>query len=135
VGNTFGEKKMYLLPRETFNDVSFSLKTVKEFYVSPFVDLQSSFDFSLQIPNKKLALKVDGYIGSERFLITTLTGKQKEMSNLNLFWYAIRFPFITLKVISLIHWQALILYLKKVPHFKKNENMHLQKEVYNLKSF
>jgi hypothetical protein len=44
--------------------------------------------------------------------------------------YFLSFPLITLRIIGLIHWQALKLWFKKIPYHKKNDDLPLQKEVY-----
>jgi DUF1365 family protein len=51
------------------------------------------------------------------------------LTDANLFLYFISFPLITLKIIGLIHWQAMRLWLKKIPYHKKEANQHLQKDV------
>jgi len=130
VSNTFREMKPYLLGPETLKDGRFRLRTTKYFYVSPFIDHDADFDFALSIPGEKLNIKIDDYKDDERFFISTLTGQQKQLTNLTLFWYALRFPLITLRVISLIHLQALLLWLKKIRFYKKDQNQDLQREVY-----
>lgn len=130
VGNTFGEMKPYLLTKENFSADSYHLNTTKYFYVSPFIDHDTNFDFNLVIPAERLNIRIDDYRQDERFFISTLTGKKKKLSNLNLLGYSIRFPFITLKIITLIHWNALLLWMKKIPFRRKSENQELQKDVY-----
>ncbi len=130
VGNTFREMKPYFLGKEQFSDNKFHLNTKKYFYVSPFIEHDTNFDFTLAVPGQKLNIRIDDYKNDERFFISTLTGEKKQLSNLNLFWYSIRFPFITLKIISLIHWNALLLWLKKIPYHKKADNTGLQRDVY-----
>ncbi len=130
VGNTFGEMKPYLLTKDNLNGTNFHLNTEKYFYVSPFMDHDASFDFNLQIPTEKLNNRIDTYKNDERVFISTLTGTKKTMNNGNLFWYSFRFPFITLRIITLIHWNALLLWRKKIPYHKKAENPDLQKGVY-----
>ncbi len=39
-------------------------------------------------------------------------------------------PFVTLKVIALIHWQAFKLWRKKIPFHRKAEQPELQRGVY-----
>ena len=129
VGNTFGEMKLFLLGKETFHENEFAYRTKKYFYVSPFIEHDVDFDFKLALPNDKLNLRIDDYKGEERFFISTVTGKKKALTSLQLFWYAIRFPFITLKVIGLIHWNAMILWMKKIPYHKKGDNDNLQRDV------
>ena len=131
VGNTFGEMKPYLMTKENLNENTFHLNTTKYFYVSPFMDHDANFDFNLAIPNEKLNNSIDTFKDLERVFISTLTGIKKPLNNLNLVWYSFRFPFITLKIISLIHWNALLLWRKKLPYHKKAENEHLQKDVFN----
>ncbi|MBX9852064.1 MAG: DUF1365 domain-containing protein [Cytophagaceae bacterium] len=131
VCNTFGEMKMYILGKETLNENEFNHHTTKYFYVSPFVEADTEFDFRLRVPEEKLKINIDDYKNGKKFLLSALTGQRRELNNFNLLVYGLRFPFITLKVIFLIHWQALILYFKKIPYYKKLHNIHLQKEVYN----
>ncbi|MCR8559200.1 DUF1365 domain-containing protein [Mucilaginibacter sp. BJC16-A38] len=131
VCNTFLEMKPYFLGAATKQDNSFKLNTEKYFYVSPFIDMDTNFDFDLQIPGEKLQLKIDDYDKEgKRFFISTLSGERKPLTDSNLLLYFFSFPLITLKVIVLIHWQALKLWLKKIHYHKKGDNMQLQKEVY-----
>ena len=130
IGNTFLEMKPFFLSKENFDGKKFHLNTTKYFYVSPFTEMDTNFDFNIEVPNEKINIKIDDYKGENKFFISTLTGDKKVMTNARLFWYAIRFPFITLQIISLIHWNAFKLWLKKIPYHKKNSHLDLQREVY-----
>jgi DUF1365 family protein len=130
VSNTFREMKPYFLGVDELQEGRFKLNTKKYFYVSPFIDHDTDFDFTLAIPGEKLNIKIDDYQNGKRFFISTLTGKRRALTNTNLFWYALRFPFITLRIIALIHWHALLLWIKKIPFHTKAANQHLQKDVY-----
>jgi DUF1365 family protein len=130
VGNTFGELKPYLLTQENLSGNTYHLNTTKHFYVSPFFDHDHNFDFTLTIPRQKLNIRIDTFNKEERVFVSTLTGTQKPLTNLNLFWYSIRFPLITIKIITLIHWNALLIWMKKIPYHKKSEHEHLQKDVF-----
>ncbi len=131
VCNTFLEMKPYFLGADTKQDDGFKLNTEKYFYVSPFIDMDTNFDFDLHIPGEKLQVKIDDYDKSgNKFFISTLSGTRKALTDSTLLYYFLSFPLITIKIIGLIHWQALKLFIKKIPFHKKNDNLHLQKEVY-----
>jgi DUF1365 family protein len=130
VSNTFREMKPFLLKRDGIAGDAFYLYTKKYFYVSPFIDHDTDLEFSLSLPGEKLNIRIDDYKDGNRFFISTLTGKRKPLTNRVLFWYSIRFPFITLRIMLLIHWNALLLWLKKLPYQLKSENQHLQQGVY-----
>jgi len=130
VSNTFREMKPYLLSAETWSGKAFQLNTTKYFYVSPFFDADMNFDFNLHIPAEKLNIRIDTLNKEERVFISTLTGQQKKLSNRMLFWYSLRFPLIPLRIIYLIHWQALLLWIKKLPFHKKAEAPHLQRNIF-----
>jgi uncharacterized protein len=130
ISNTFREMKIFLIRKENLSENKFQLNTKKYFYVSPFIDPDTDFDFNLTIPGEKLNIKIDDFKDGERFFISTLTGARKAFSSINLLKYSIRFPLITVKVITLIHWNALLLWLKKIPYHPKSANQNLQKDVY-----
>ncbi len=130
VGNTFGEIKPYLLDKSCLQEDVFHLNTIKHFYVSPYIDHDTNFDFNLKVPLEKLNIRIDDFKNGERFFISTLTGIKKPLNNRTLLLYSIRFPLLTLRIITLIHWNALLLWLKKLPFHKKSENPELQKDVY-----
>lgn len=131
VCNTFLEMKPYFLGNDCMQGDKFKLNTEKYFYVSPFIDMDTNFDFDLHIPGEKLQIKIDDYDkNGKRFFTSTLSGVRRELNDATLLRYFFSFPLITLQVIGLIHWQALKLWLKKIPFHKKNNDLHLQKEVY-----
>ena len=134
ISNTFREMKPFFLGKEQLNDDVYHLNTTKYFYVSPFIEHDTNFDFNLAIPNEKLNIRIDDYKDGNRFFISTLTGAKKPLNNGNLIWYSIRFPFLTLRIIALIHWNALLLWLKKIRYYKKGEHPDLQREVFNKKA-
>lgn len=129
VSNTFKEMKLFFLGKECLKDDSFHLRTIKHFYVSPFIDHDAEFDFHLDLPGEKLNIRIDDYKENRRFFVSTLTGKRKELSSGRLLGYFFRFPFITLQIIFLIHWNAFLLWMKKIHFHKKGDHKELQKDV------
>ncbi len=130
ISNTFREMKPFFIGKENLTENKFHVQTKKYFYVSPFIDHDTDLDFNLTVPDEKLNIKIDDYKNGKRFFISSLTGTKKALTNGSLFKYFLLFPLITLKVITLIHWNALLLWLKKLPYHSKAANQDLQKDVY-----
>ena len=131
VGNTFGELKPYLVPCDP-SGTGFHVRVPKNYYVSPFSALDLEFDFRFDTPGPRLRLAIDDYAGSERVLISTVTGARKELSAANLARLTLRYPLVTLKVIFLIHWEALRLWLKKIPFRMKEADPELQQGAHRI---
>lgn len=129
IGNTFGEIKPYFLGKKYFDGKMFDSKQIKYFYISPFSDLDTYMHFRLKVPEEKLDIKIDDIQNGEKFLYATMSGERKELNNKNLFLYTLLFPFVTLKVITLIHWHALLLFLKGLKYHAKESNPQYQREV------
>lgn len=128
VRNTFGEMKPYLLDTPQ-DDGSFRRLTPKHFYVSPFSRLDLNFDFKLHPPGESLEMHVDEYDGGRPVLLSALTGRRRPLTTATLWAATLRCPLVTLKVILLIHWHALLLWLKRIPWYPKAADPGLQREV------
>ena len=134
VTNTFKEMKPFVLGPATRQDSTatptFSLRLPKYFYVSPFTDMDVAFDFTLRTPGEQLSVQIDDYDAGQRTLTSVLRGDRQPLSDGRLAWFTLKYPLITLRVITLIHWHALKLYLKNVPWFPKAARPEAQRELY-----
>jgi len=131
VGNTFGELKPFLVPCDP-SGPGFHVRVPKNYYVSPFSPLDLEFDFCFDLPSRRLRLAIDDYSGGERVLLSTVTGAREELTAGNLARFTLRYPLVTLKVIFLIHWEALRLWLKKIPFRMKEADPELQQGAHRI---
>lgn len=129
VHNTFGELKPYLLKNENWDGKHYKDVQIKHFYISPFSELDTELGFKLSLPEDRFLAKIDSRKPDGTQFYSVLSGEKLELSTKNLLFCTARYPFITLKVVWLIHWHALGLYLKKVPFFKKRANLELQRGI------
>ncbi|TDU73126.1 hypothetical protein EI77_01594 [Prosthecobacter fusiformis] len=128
VTNTFHEQKPYVLTRHEGD--RFRLTTPKHFYVSPFFGLELNFDFKLRLPTEHLEIHVDDREGGERVMLTSLTGHRRPLTDSALLACAFKYPLLTLRVIFLIHWHALRLWMKGLRVHRKADQPDLQRGVF-----
>ncbi len=129
VNNTFGEQKHYLI-RNTANRPP----TKKSFYISPFISHDADFQFLLKAPDENLFVRIDSTVKGELQLRAVVSGRRSAISDAELARCLFRYPLYTLMVIVLIHWQAMKLFIKRVPFFSKadtdkkiTESLHSEK--------
>jgi len=127
VVNTYREMKLYLVDNPQKN--SWQRTVPKEFYVSPFSDVRDSFDFDLGLPDDQLAVRINNLSEGEVSLVSTIQGRARPLTASHLFWFAFKYPLLSLKVIVMIHWQALKLWFRNVPYFTKATRPESQTDV------
>jgi uncharacterized protein len=110
VHNTFGERHSYVLPARTRGHLHQSC--AKAFYVSPFLDMDLRYDFSVTLPQDNLALAIRVSKDDAPEMIACLAGVRQDLTNAALLRLFFVMPAITLKVIAAIHWEAIRLRLK-----------------------
>jgi uncharacterized protein len=118
VNNTYLEQKPFLVELEGGAD-SARVRTQKNFYVSPFIRYDADFSFVFKQPAERLYVRIDSLANEQLILKAVLTGERRPLNDASLLAAFARFPFATLRVIYLIHRQALRLWLKKTPYFAK----------------
>lgn len=114
VRNTFGERHTYVCPVEP-GQVSASgvrQERTKIFYVSPFIDLGTRYLFRMIPPGDTVRLRILETEGGKPLLSATFSGAAEPMNGANLCRQLIRLPFMTVKILLGIHWEALKLWVK-----------------------
>ena len=125
VNNTYRGRHLYWLRADpTSSGPAFHATVDKMLYVSPFMPIDTTYQFVLTPPSATLVahMNVDrdvaaaGASGAPRRLLdATLTLSRRDWSPATIRAALLRFPFMTAQVIGSIHWEALKLYLKGVP--------------------
>ncbi len=113
VNNTFGQRHGYLLP-VTDEGPSVRQQCAKVFYVSPFMDMDLRYRFSLHPPGESMGLHIAVEDAQGVILRTTMAGPAQPLTDTALLRAAAAMPFLGLKVLAAIHWEALKLWLKKI---------------------
>jgi len=115
VNNTHAERRSYVVHAgEAVNGV-YAHGCAKELYVSPFTPADGRYGFRVRPPGPHVMVAVQLRDRDGALLRTHFRGDARPLGDRALAGLALRLPFLTLKVIAAIHWEALRLWLKRVP--------------------
>ena len=124
VNNTFGERHFYLIKNPIYGK---DLMAAKEFHVSPFCEVKGHYRFRFlrtketESQTSKTVVRID-YEDSQGALIhTSVSGNLEPLNATNKTKALLNYPLLTLMIIFRIHWQALKLWLMKIPFHSKPE--------------
>ena len=123
VSNTFGENHCYLIFNKDGSSIHNNqwFEADKEFHVSPFFERKGYYKFRFIFEQNKIAIWIDYFTNEKTLLTSVIYKKQIDFDDLNLILAFIKIPFITFKVIILIHIQALKIVFKKIKYISKPE--------------
>lgn len=123
VKNTFGEQHSYFARLEG-QEQKQAHSTGKVFHVSPFIQMDCRYHFTLKPPGEKLNLTIlqDEKTATgewEKVLTAGWNGRRTPFSDSSMAAAIARTPLMTLKVMAAIHWEALRLWRKGARYIRK----------------
>ena len=118
VKNTFNEQHTYIFKVKDNNIVDQKCK--KKFYVSPFMNMDTFYNFRLLNPNEKLSVSIKQTDRKDTILTAVQTGERKEFNLKQLIVNFFKYPLMTIKIISAIHFEALLLWKKGAIYRKRD---------------
>ncbi|WP_408914226.1 DUF1365 domain-containing protein [Brucella pseudogrignonensis] len=132
VDNTFGERHAYMIPFEERSGDEIVQHCDKEFYVSPFMDMNLRFTFRVSAPKGRLASRIETYDCEGLVLTAANLGNRTEVTDAALLRAFFTIPLLTLRVVGGIHWEALKIWLKGVrlrmrPHLLEDPFSHVRR--------
>jgi DUF1365 family protein len=123
VSNTFGERHNYLLSHRDGRPIAARdwLRAEKAFHVSPFCEVRGFYRFRFSGDASGQFARIDYDDGEGKLLVTAIEGRAEPIGARSLAKALLGYPLMTTGVTARIHWQALRLWLKRVPFFSKPE--------------
>jgi DUF1365 family protein len=117
VNSTFGESHNYWLTAAEQKKCKAAMRytTPKQMHVSPFMPMQLEYDWIFTQPDSRLVAHMNTFAQGKSSFDATLQLQRRPWKRSELHKVLVQYPFMTLRVIGAIHWQALKLWIKGVP--------------------
>lgn len=114
VNNTFGERHCYVLSGDELG-WGREVQADKVFHVSPFCRAEGRYRFRFMRTADRLVARVDHDDADGPLIQTAISGELQALDDRSVRRAIRGWPLMTFGVVARIHWQALQLWLKRVP--------------------
>jgi len=113
VNNTFGETKSYILTPK-------NLQSKKLMQVSPFNQIIGNYRFAFNDQEDFSKVHIIYLIEKSPVIYASTEGKEVPFTDFELLKIFFKLPIHNLMIVGLIHFEALKLFIKKIPFYGKN---------------
>ena len=113
VNNTpWGERHVYVLEGDDCARLQQEFEPKKVMHVSPFMAMNVDYRWRFTNTDRRLIVYMETSSDNEKIFDATLSLERREITGLSLARALLRHPLMTVRVITAIHWQAFLLWLK-----------------------
>jgi DUF1365 family protein len=112
VNNTFGQTHAYVLPVDDPAASIVDQHCDKAFHVSPLMRMDLHYRFRVEPPAARTSVTIHVSGAEGLVLAASFRGERRELTDANLFRAWLAHPLLSLKTLSAIHWEALLIWLK-----------------------
>ena len=115
------ERHCYVIPNLNSNQERITYTHSKAFHVSPFMQMDMKYKWSIQSPENNLSINIENWQDNTKVFDANMWLERTELNKKNLLKALLNFPLMTLKVTSAIYFEALKLWIKGnkyIPHPK-----------------
>jgi len=107
------ERFHYVLPVQQNQAASFTV--AKAFHVSPFMPLNMHYHLRFKLEAAQMRIHMQNWQGAEQVFAADLALQRQPLNRKALHRYILAFPWMSLRTVTAIYWQALRLLLKRTP--------------------
>jgi uncharacterized protein len=117
VNNTFGDRHSYFCALPGWQPIGERdrIEAQKVFHVSPFQEVAGTYTFRFQLSAEGIAIDI-GHRHGNHGVFANLKGALEPLTDQGLARMLLRHPLGAMRVLGLIHWQAVRLKLKGAPY-------------------
>jgi len=130
VKNTFNEQHTYLFKSNPSSKLILH-KCSKKFYVSPFIEMKTFYNFRLSKPGNNIDILIKQSDSKGPLLVARQLGRKINLNSQNLLYQFLKHPLMSFKIIFAIHFEAFRLWTKGIKLVKKmnkiKNNISLEK--------